>query len=264
MKIQSDISYLGTVGTGAFDNFTELASIAQSENLWFHIDGAFGSLIILDSTRRNLVSGINQANSLAFDFHKWLHCQYDAGCVLVRDASHLYSSFSIHGHYLTSFERGCSGYKPWFSDQGPELTRTFRALKVWFTLKEHGIVKLGQKIADNCEQAQYLASLLEKHSFIRVFRPLSINIVNFRIEPKELANTDPHVINDFNNELAIDVQVSGVAVVSTGNIKEQAYIRVAILSHRTVLEDCDVFMKCLIDLCQIRLKNILSNQNPHP
>jgi glutamate/tyrosine decarboxylase-like PLP-dependent enzyme len=176
------IYFLGTVNTGAFDDFLELASIARSENIWFHVDGAFGSLVILDPQRRHLVVGIEQADSLAFDFHKWLHCPYDAGCVLMRNIEYLKSTFSLHQSYLylASSERGCAGDTPWFADFGPEITRTFRGLKVWFTLKEHGTAKLGQKIAENCEQAQYLVSLLEKHDhLIHIVRPVPLNIVNF-------------------------------------------------------------------------------------
>ncbi|CAF4662167.1 unnamed protein product [Rotaria sp. Silwood1] len=255
------IGNAGTVNTGAFDNLLELSSIAHSEHIWLHIDGAFGSLVVLDPNRRHLVAGIDQADSLAFDFHKWLHCQYDAGCVLIRDVSHLNSTFSLNQSYLASSERGCSGYKPWFSDHGPELSRTFRALRVWFTLKEHGTVKIGQKIADNCQQAQYLASLLEKHSFIRIIRPISLNIVNFRLEPKEFADADSYVVDVFNNELVADIQLSGIAVVSTTNIHKQIYIRVAIISHRSTLEDFDIFVKCLLDLHQARLRTSSSNQS---
>jgi glutamate/tyrosine decarboxylase-like PLP-dependent enzyme len=205
----------GTVNTGAFDNLLELSSIAKEENLWFHVDGAFGSLIILDPQRRYLVKGIEQSDSLAFDFHKWLHCPYDAGCVLIRDGSQLISTFSVHQSYLAHTERGCAGDNPWYCELGIELSRSFRALKVWVTLKEHGFKKLGQKIADNCEQAQYLASLLKKYEdFISVITPTTLNIVNFRFDPKELKKFSDEFIDDFNNELLNDIQLSGIAVAS--------------------------------------------------
>ena len=253
--------FIGTVNTGAFDNLLELSLIARLENLWFHVDGAFGSLVVLDPKRRYLVSGIEKADSLAFDFHKWFHCQFDAGCVLIRDVSHLYSTFSLNPSYLNSLERGCSGYRPWFSDQGPELSRTFRALRVWFTLKEHGTTKIGEKIADNCQQAQYLVSLLEKHRFIRIIRPVSLNIVNFRIEPEKYADTESQVVDTFNEELVADMQLSGIAVISATRIREQIYIRVAIISHRCTFNDFDVFVKCLLDLYQVRLQNVSFKTN---
>ncbi|UJR15800.1 hypothetical protein I4U23_002732 [Adineta vaga] len=256
------IGNAGTVNTGAFDNLMELASIAHAQNLWFHVDGAFGSLVVLDPQRRHLVCGIEQADSLAFDFHKWLHCPYDAGCVLIRDGNDLISTFSVHQSYLANTERGCAGDKPWFCDLGTELSRTFRALKVWFTLKEHGTIKLGQKIAENCEQAQYLASLLEKSaSFIRVIRPVTLNIVNFRVEPEEFDRSNKTLIDNFNNELLNDIQISGIAVASTTRIHGQLFIRVCIISHRCTLEDFDIFVNSLLTLSDIRLQNLNQSIN---
>lgn len=249
--------FSGTVNTGAFDDLAELSLIARSENIWFHVDGAFGSLVVLDPQRRHLVSGIDQADSLAFDFHKWLHCPYDAGCILVRNTEYLKATFSVQQSqaYLASSERGCAGDKPWFADFGPEITRTFRGFKVWFTLKEHGTAKLGRKIAENCEQAQYLVSLLEKHDhLIRIIRPVSLNVVNFRFHPIELSECNSEAIDIFNNELVSDIQLLGVATPSTTRIEDQLYIRVAITNHRSVLEDFDVFVQTLLNLCQTRLQ----------
>lgn len=248
---------VGTVNTAAFDNLVKLSAIARAENIWFHVDGAFGSLVILCPQRRYLVDGINQADSLAFDFHKWLHCPYDAGCVLIRDRAHLQSTFAVHETYLAKTIRDFARDDVWFCHLGPELSRSFRALKVWFTLKEHGTVKLGQKIAENCEQAQYLASLLEKNAdVIRVFRPISLNIVNFRLEPKELDTTDHEQIDLFNADLTQDIQVSGVAIPSTTRIRNRLYIRVCIVSHRCIRDDFDIFVQSLLKLSQRRIANI--------
>ncbi|CAF2732089.1 unnamed protein product [Rotaria sp. Silwood2] len=225
--------------------------------MWLHVDGAFGSLVILDPKRRHLVSGIDQSDSLAFDFHKWLHVPYESGCVLVRDPNLLLQTFSANQSYLLKFERGITGDAPWPNSLGPEMSRSFRALKVWFTLKEHGMKKLGEKIAENCEQAQYLVSLLEKHnSFVRIARPVVLSIVNFRFEPNELSKANPEVIDDFNNELMADIQVSGVAAPSTTRIAQRLYIRVAITSHRCNLQDFDLFVETLMKFYHSRLRSI--------
>ncbi|CAF0783397.1 unnamed protein product [Didymodactylos carnosus] len=249
----------GTVSTGAFDDLGQLASIARCEGVWFHVDGAFGSLIVLDPKRRSLATGLEQADSVAFDFHKWLHCSYDAGCALVRDRTELHATFSTRRHYLAATQRGCAGENPWFCELGPELSRSFRALKVWFTLKEHGLLKLGQKIADNCEQAQYLGTLLAQYSsFIRVVTPISLNVVNFRLEPDDLLHQmdSPEIIDVFNNEIAADMQESGIALPSTACIRERLYIRVAITNHRSTLTDFDIFVKAILDRCRDRLAKI--------
>ena len=250
--------FLGTVNTGAFDSLLELSLIARAEHMWFHVDGALGSLIILDPQRRHFVKGIDQADSIPFDFHKWLHCPYDAGCALVRDGAALESTFSVHHPYLPTKKRACANNEIHFYDIGIEFSRPFRALKVWFTLKEYGIVKLGQNIAKNCEQAQYLVSLLERHgSLVRIIRPVLLNMVNFRIEPKELANVDPKLIDVFNNELVEDFQTAGIAVPSTTIIRNCLYIRICIVSHRSVFADFDLFIDNLLALCQQRLQSYI-------
>lgn len=224
--------------------------------MWFHVDGAFGSLVILDPERRHLVKGIEQADSLAFDFHKWLHCQYDAGCVLVRNSDQLISTFSVHQSYLWKREENCDGDQPWFADLGIELSRSFRALKIWMTLKEHGIRKLGQKIADNCQQAEYLVSLLEKYEdFIHIIRPVTLNVVNFRLQPKEFDISNSESIDRFNNEVLTDIQVSGIALASTTIIYNKLYIRVCFIGHRTILKDIELFVENLIQFSHNRIQN---------
>ncbi len=246
------------MNTGAFDNLLELSSIARAENIWFHVDGAFGSFIILDPQRRFLVAGIDQADSIACNFHKWLHCPFEAGCILIRDYTYLESTFATTASFLHKPEENSSDNKPWFYHLGPELSRSFRALKVWFTLKEHGIVKLGQKIADNCEQAQYFLSLLEKHEhIIRIIRPVSLNTVNFRFEPEEFDKADYELIDLFNNQLLVDIHASSIAIPSSTRIYNRVYLRVCIVSHRSTHEDFDIFIETLLKLCRTRVQTFL-------
>ncbi|CAF1443746.1 unnamed protein product [Rotaria sordida] len=218
----------GTVSTGAFDDLSALSIVARENNIWFHVDGAFGSFVVLDPSRRHLIDGLSEADSLAFDFHKWLHTPYAAGCVLLRQISMLNATFSSPRNYLVGTKRGFAGDTPWFCDMGIELSRPCRALKVWFTIKEHGIIRLGQSIAANCDQAQYLANLLSKYDFIQVLTPVSLNIVNFRVEPDALKNSDPETVDIFNDELVNDLQEKGIAVPSTTRLKDRLHIRVCV------------------------------------
>ncbi|CAK9188962.1 unnamed protein product [Sphagnum troendelagicum] len=221
--------------------------------MWFHVDGAFGSFVVLDPSRRNLVVWLSDADSLAFDFHKWLHAPYAAGCVLMREIGMLHATFSSPRNYLVGTKRGFASDNPWFCDMGIELSRPCRALKVWFNLKEHGTVRLGQAIAANCNQAQYLFNLLSKHDFIRVFTPVSLNIVNFRLEPQQIKKADPEIIDLFNDEIVNDLQEQGIAVPSTTRLKDRLYIRVCITNHRSTLQDFDLFVDKLIDLSRSRV-----------
>ena len=132
------IATAGTVNTGAVDDLEAVARICVEEGAWFHVDGAFGALAVLDESLKHLVSGIELADSIAYDFHKWMYVQYDAGCVLVRRGDLHRAAFSTRPAYLEGSDRGLAGGGTWFCEYGIELSRSFRALKVWFALKEFG------------------------------------------------------------------------------------------------------------------------------
>ena len=226
--------------------------MAKENNIWFHVDGAFGSFVVLDPKRRSLVNGLSEADSLCCDFHKWLHVPYTAACVLVREIGLLHDTFSSPRNYLAMTTRGFATDHPWFCDMGIELSKPCRALKVWFQLKEHGIVRLGELIAANCDQAQYLANLLSKFDFIRVYTPITLNIVNFRLEPHELTQMDPETIDIFNDEICMELQEQGIAVPSTTRLMDRLYIRICVSNHRSTLADFDLFVNAVIDLSQSR------------
>ncbi len=174
------IGNAGTVNTGAIDNLAELADICRDENLWFHVDGAFGALAVLAPDLRPLLQGLERADSLAFDLHKWMSVPYGAGCVLVRDAKLHRQAFSTPADYLAHAERGLSAGPAWFGEYGPELSREFRALKVWMSMKEHGLEKYGRLIRQNVEQARYLADLVTGQPDLELLAPVPLNIVCFR------------------------------------------------------------------------------------
>ena len=177
------IATAGTVNTGASDDLAALAEFCRDEGLWLHVDGAFGALTILCPELAPRLAGIEHADSLAFDFHKWLHVPYDAGCLLVRDQTTLLDTFADRAPYLAS-DAALAGGDIWPCDLGVELSRGFRALKVWFTLQEHGTRRLGEAIARNCRQAQTLAAKLSSRPAIRVMAPVPLQIVCCRYEPK--------------------------------------------------------------------------------
>src|SRR5580698_2898004 len=148
----------GTVDTGAIDDLAGIASLCRRQNLWFHVDGAYGALAMLAPDLAPRLNGIERADSLAFDFHKWGQVPYDAGYILVRDGVLHRSAFTSAAAYLKPLERGLAGGSPWPCDFGPDLSRGFRALKTWFTLKVHGTEALGAIISQTCALARYLGS----------------------------------------------------------------------------------------------------------
>ncbi len=237
------IGNAGTINTGAFDDLNSLANICEQEDMWFHVDGAFGAWAILSPKLKSLVSGINRADSLAFDLHKWMYMPYEVGCTLVKKEEEHRQAFSLTPDYLTHTLRGIGGGEKWFSDYGVQLSRGFRALKVWMGIKEHGIRKYGRLIQQNVEQAQYLVKLVQSSSELELLAPVPLNIVCFRFLADGL---DDSSLNDLNKELLLRLHESGIAAPSYTIIGDKYALRVAITNHRSRREDFDILVKTVL------------------
>lgn len=239
------VANAGTVDVGAIDPLDELASIARSEDCHLHVDGAFGALAMLSSVLRERLKGIERADSIAFDFHKWAHAPYDVGCVLVRDGEAHRATFASEGPYLTRMTRGLASATPWFTDYIPELSRSFRALKVWFTLKEHGADRIAAAIERNVEQAKRLGASIDADARFELLAPVGLNVVCFRYRPQGL---DEAALDAFNDELVIRVQESGIAVVSSTSIGGKRALRACFVNHRTTEDDLRVLLDGIREL----------------
>ena len=240
----------GTVNTGAIDDLESLAAICSEQGLWFHVDGAFGALAVLSEEIRPRLRGIGLADSLAFDFHKWMHVQYDAGCLLVRNGRQHRETFSMRPAYLHRIGRGPASGGEWPCDLGPELSRAFRALKVWFALKEHGAAAFGRAIAMNCRQAEYLAELVRGLPDVQLMNSPSLSVVCFRFRPP---GWDDAALDRLNEDVVADLQESGVAVPSTTRIRGVLSIRVNITNHRTRREDLDLLVRATVEAADKRI-----------
>ena len=157
-----------------------LSSLCREQGLWFHVDGAFGALGILSPALAPLLAGIEHADSIALDFHKWGQVPYDAGFLLVRDGDRHRDTFAAPAAYLRRETRGLAAGSPWPCDFGPDLSRGFRALKTWFTLKTYGTEKLGAVIARTCALAGYLEARILAEPRLELMAPVQLNIVCFR------------------------------------------------------------------------------------
>ena len=229
----------GTVDVGAIDPLQALADLAHAQGMWFHVDGAFGATAYLSERLRPKLRGIESADSIAFDFHKWLHVPYDAGCVLVRDGEIHRATFASEGPYITRMKRGLAAGEPWFTDYGPDLSRGFRALKVWFTIKEHGSAGLARAIERNCEQARYLQEQLRSDDLFEVVAPVALQIVCFR---PRIAGLSEEQLDRLTDESVIRLQESGVAVISSTTLAGRRAMRACITNHRTQEADLDVML----------------------
>ncbi len=230
----------GTVDTGAFDPLEELVEIARADNLWLHVDGAFGACAAFSRKLRPLTRGMEQADSIAVDLHKWLHVQYDAGCLLVRNPHHHHSTFSSPASYLSRARRGLSGGSLWFNEYGFELSRSFRALRVWMALKTYGLRKHARLIEQNVAQAEYLAKRVRGSPELELLAPVPLNVVCFRFT---VPGAQERELNRLNQELLADLQESGVAAPSSTVLEGRFAIRVAITNHRSRREDFDLLVR---------------------
>jgi aromatic-L-amino-acid decarboxylase len=235
------IATAGTINTGAIDDLETIAQFCKREGLWFHVDGAIGAVAVLADKVRPQLKGIERADSIALDLHKWMHIPFEAGCVVVRDASAHREAFALVPEYLQKDPEGggmASG-RIWFSDYGLQLTRQFRALKVWMSIKEHGLARFGRMIARNVEQAEYLAGLIDRSKRLERMAPVGLDIVCFRYNPGGL---DTKALNDLNRQLLIRLQQGGVAAPSYTTLNGAYCLRVAVANHRSRFEDFDLMV----------------------
>ena len=228
----------GTVDTGAIDNLDAIAAFCCAQGLWFHVDGAFGALAVLSPELKPLVGGIEQADSIALDFHKWGQVPYDAGFVLVRDGRLHRDTFASPAAYLRPNAKGLAAGAPWFSDYGPDLSRGFRALKTWFTLKTYGLDRIGRSIAHSCALARHLEARVRAEPRLELLTPARLNIVCFRFGTDDALNA----------RIVVALHESGIAAPSTTTIKGHLAIRAAFVNHRTEISDVDKVVDAVLML----------------
>jgi glutamate/tyrosine decarboxylase-like PLP-dependent enzyme len=234
----------GTVNTGATDDLRALAKLCRDEDLWFHVDGAFGALAALVPDLRPLVAGLDEADSVAFDLHKWLYMPYEVGCTLVRDQKAHRATFNVTPAYLASFDRGIAAGGFPFAERGVQLSRGFRALKVWMSFKTHGVDAFAQLIHQNVRQAHYLAGLVTKHPRLELLAPAPLNVICFRFV---VPGADDATLNALNKEILLRVQESGLAIPSQTVLNGKFAIRVAITNHRSRREDFDLLVRAVVE-----------------
>jgi aromatic-L-amino-acid decarboxylase len=235
----------GTTTTGAFDNLTELAKICQKYQLWFHVDGAFGALTRLSEKYSYLTNGLELADSVAFDFHKWLHMPYELGCVLIKNAQAHKDGFEISHPYLPGSQSGMTAGIFWPADYGIELSRSFKALKAWFLIKEHGIKKFGQLIDNNIAQAHYLKKLILPNPQLELIAAISLNIVCFRFVSKLL---DDSALNLLNQAITLELQNLGSLVVSDIAVDGKIGLRAAFFNYKAQQEDLDFLINSVLTI----------------
>ena len=229
----------GTVDIGAIDDLVALSELCREEKLWFHVDGAYGALGMLSPALAPRLAGIQHADSIALDFHKWGQVPYDAGFLLVRDGRQHRDAFAAPAAYLRRETRGLAAGSSWPCDFGPDLSRGFRALKTWFTLKTYGTEKLGAVITRTCALAGYLEARILAEPRLELMAPVQLNIVCFRYRATESCKV--------NREIVADIHESGIAAPSTTVLDGRLAIRAAIVNHRTDVCDIDALISAVLE-----------------
>lgn len=240
------VASAGTVGTGAIDPLNDIADVAREFGLWFHVDGAYGAPAVLDHDKKHLFRGMERADSLSLDPHKWLYVPVDAGCLLFRDDEVFRGTFSSQdAEYIK--RHGYSDDEAFaFWDYGVELSRRFRALKVWLTLRYYGTKKIAAAISDDMKLAAYLGELVNEAEDFELLSPVELSICCFRYVPKEFrrqTGADATSINEqlnlLNARIMNMVQTGGRAYLSNASVQGRFALRACITNFRTTKADIE-------------------------
>ncbi len=223
------IANAGTTNTGAVDPLEELTKFCKEEGLWLHVDAAYGGGSVLSDEGSKLLKGIELADSISIDPHKWLFQPYEIGCVLVKDANHLKEAFKVSAEYLDIFEHNAEQTN--FCDYGVQLTRGFRALKFWMSLKTFGLDAFREAVERGVENAHYVEELLIKNDFWEIVTPARIGVINFRV------CTDKALPKEFYNQLSKDIILDGFAMITPTVLKGNSVLRMCTINPRTTKND---------------------------
>src|SRR4030095_16292204 len=231
----------GTVDTGAVDPLREIRDVANRFQLWMHVDGSYGAFAILAASVRKLFGGMEQADSIALDPHKWLYLPVDVGCVIYRDPDIARAAFAHEAEYTRMFgEEEDEAFVCW--DYGPELSRRFRALKVWMLLKGVGLDRLSEAIESNLACARHLESMVQSSDDFEMVAPVELSIFCFRHVPAQLRNQPFKAIDSFNERLLVALQRDGSSYLSNATLNSRFALRGCVLNYRTTLRDMEILL----------------------
>jgi len=248
------VANAGSASTGVIDNMAGIAEVARREDIWFHVDGAYGAPAILSEQYRPQLEALALADSVALDPHKWMYVPVETGLVLLKDAEAMRRAFSLVPDYLPSGTApiGVNGL-PWFSEYGAQQSRGFRALKTWMAIQYHGLDGYRSAIEHDLAQAAQLAALIEQAPDLELVAPPSLSIVCFRITSPDLDNTELNVLNQAVLE---DVQLGGEAFLSGTTIDGRFTLRACIINPRSRADDIEILVR-VIQETAVRLQPIL-------
>jgi aromatic-L-amino-acid/L-tryptophan decarboxylase len=246
------VANAGTVATGAFDSLAEVSQVARRFNLWMHVDASYGGFAALADSAKHLFDALSKSDSVALDPHKWLYLPVDCGCVLYRDAEAARATFAHDAEYTRVLEQAPDeAFAFW--DYGPELSRRFRALKVWMMLKGIGLRALGAAIEKDLACARHLESLVKASDDFEMLAPVELSIFCFRYVPprlkRALTSADEkerkrieEEVDALNERLLIRLQQDGSSYLSNARLRGRFSLRGCVINYRTTLRDLEILL----------------------
>ena len=239
------VANAGATTTGTVDRLLELADVCEAKGLWLHADAAYGGFAALDPRGREALAGIERADSVTLDPHKWLYTPFDCGCVLVREFERLRETFGVMPDYMVDTQMGGPDH-PNLCDYGVQLSRAARALKIWMTLKHFGVRRVGQAISHAMDLARHAQGLLEAIPAIEVVTPVSLSTFTFRYVPNGLEGEAE--IEALNRKLLGAIWDSGRALLSSSRVRGKYVIRFCVVNHNTRRADVEEVVQLIADL----------------
>jgi aromatic-L-amino-acid decarboxylase len=237
------VASAGTVNTGAIDPLREIAAIAQSHDLWMHVDGAYGAIAAIAAPEK--FDGLALADSLSLDPHKWLYQPLDCGCLLYRDVGSAHSTFTYTGTYAKQLSSDpVEGFA--FFEESIDLSRRFRALKVWLSLRYHGLQSFRAAIQQDLDHAQRLAAAIEDSDSLELLAPVELSAVCFRHLLDKDASEETR--NRFNLALLKRIVARGKVYLSNSELKGKFCLRASIVNHRTKETDIDAVVREVLEI----------------
>jgi aromatic-L-amino-acid/L-tryptophan decarboxylase len=237
------VANAGTTNSGAIDPLNEIADFCADQGLWMHVDGAYGGSAAITDEGKTLLDGLNRADSLTIDPHKWMFQPYEIGCVLIRKSIHLTDTFKVSAEYLKIIEE--SAEQPNFSDYGVQLTRGFRALKLWMSLKAFGVDAFRQAISRGMAQARRTEALLRQNPHWQIITPATLGIVTFRYVRPGASESE---LDSLNSTIAHELILSGYAMLSPTMLGGKTVLRMCTINPRTLDEDLAGTIRRLEDI----------------
>ncbi|RKF03785.1 glutamate/tyrosine decarboxylase-like PLP-dependent enzyme [Tenacibaculum lutimaris] len=247
------IASAGTTNTGTVDPLNDIADICEEENLWFHIDGAYGGAAILSEKGAKALRGIDRADSLTVDPHKWFYQPYEIGCLLVKDSSWLSNTFSEKPEYLRDIEGNESEIN--FYDYGIQLTRRFRALKFYMSIKTYGLNTFKEAVSYNIQLADDVEKMLRKSRNWEIISPATLAVINFRYNPIGLSLSEKE-LDELNQKISQKIMESREALLVTTILNKQVVLRMCLINPKTTMDD----IKKTLELCHQFGEEILNGK----